>query len=446
MIRRLSLRWRLVLLVTLGAVVTLAALTLGFNVLLRSSLDDDANRLLEGRAQTALETIAFQHGELRVIEDADVAVTDAQVWVFAGEKTLERPRAEPRLQSLARSLIGTDRRYAEDPATDTRLYSLAVRHPGTAAGTIVSGISLDPYERTAHRALIGSLILAGVLLLLIVAGVRLVVGGALRPVARMTADAAEWSETDLDHRFNAAEPHDELSALAATFDGMLERLAESLRHEQRFTAEVSHELRTPLAAIIAEAELALRRDRENDEYRSALSAIVDRAHQLQRIVEALLAAARAETATHGERSDPVEVVGRVLDEQRSHEQPGRELELEQGPAPPGAALATDRDMAERILAPLIENACAHAATRVRVSIEPDGEALRIVVSDDGPGVPLAERERIFEPGYRASGASDGGAGLGLALSRRLARAVGGEVEPCSGEAPGGCFLVRLPAA
>jgi signal transduction histidine kinase len=445
-IRRLSLRWRLVALVTFGAVVTLAGLTLAFNVLLRSSLDADANRLLEGRAQTALETIAFRHGEVRVIEDSDVSVTDAQVWVFAGGRTLERPRAQPQVQSLARSLIGTDRRYAEDAATDTRLYSLAVRHRGRPVGTVISGISLDPYERTAHRALVGSLILAGVLLLLIVAGVRLVVGSALRPVARMTADAAEWSETDLDHRFHAAEPHDELSALAATFDGMLDRLAESLRHEQRFTAEVSHELRTPLAAIITEAELALRRERGSDEYRSALSAIADRARQLQRIVEALLAAARAETATQTERSDPVEVVGRVLDEQRSREQTGRELLLEQGPAPPGAALATDRDMAERILAPLVENASAHAATRVLVSIEPEGEGLRIVVSDDGPGVPLAERERIFEPGYRASGASDGGAGLGLALSRRLARAVGGEVEACPGEAPGGCFVVRLPAA
>jgi signal transduction histidine kinase len=436
----------LVLLVTFGALVTLAALTVAFNLLLRSSLDADANRLLEARAEAALETITFRGGELRVIEDSDVSVTDAQVWVFAGGRALERPRAEPEVQRLARGLLGTDRRFAEDADTDTRLYSTAVSHRGGVAGTIVSGISLDPYERTAHGALIGSLILAGVLLLLIVAGVRLVVGSALRPVARMTADAAEWSETDLDHRFNAAEPHDELTALAATFDGMLDRLAESLRHEQRFTAEVSHELRTPLAAIVTETELALRRERNNDEYRAALIAIGERAAQLQRIVEALLAAARAETATHTERTDPVEVVRRVLDEHRARERPGRELRLEQGAAPAGVALAIDRDMAERILAPLVENACAHAATRVGVAIEPDGDALRIVVSDDGPGVPPAERERIFEPGYRASGASDGGAGLGLALSRRLARAVGGEVEPCSAQAAGGCFVVRLPVA
>lgn len=446
MIGRLTLRRRLALLVTLGAALTLAALTLAFNLLLRSSLDSDVNRLLEGQAQTALETIAYRHGELKVIEDTDTTVPDAQVWVFTRGGALERPRAAPDLQRLARTLVGTNRGYAEDPATDTRLHSLTVSDRGRVVGTVVSGTSLEPYERTAHGALIGSLILAGVLFALIVAGVQLVVRGALRPVARMTAAAADWSETDLDHRFNAAEPHDELTELAATFDGMLERLAESLRHEQRFTSEVSHELRTPLAAIITEADLALRRERHSEEYRAALTAITERAHQLQRIVEALLAAARSETAGHGEHCDPSKVVRRVLDQHRELEQNGRRLLIEQVPTPEGAGLATDAELAERVLAPLVENACAHAASRVRVTIEPDRDQLRIVVSDDGPGVSESERERIFRPGHRASEASNGGAGLGLALSRRLARAVGGDVEPCSGPTTGGCFIARLPAA
>jgi signal transduction histidine kinase len=430
--------------VTLGAVVVLGVLTLAFNLLLRSNLDGDANRLLQARAQAALETVTFDHGRLRVIKDADRLAPDAPVWVFAGERPLERPPAPPRVQALATSLAGTNGRYAEDAASDTRLYSIAVPSANGPAGTVVSGISLEPYERSAHRALIGSLILAGVLLVLIVIGVRLVVGSALRPVASMTADAAAWSETDLDHRFNAAEPHDELTALAATFDGMLDRLAESLRHEQRLTAEVSHELRTPLAAIVTETELALRRERGNDEYRRALTAIGGRAAQLQRIVEALLAAARMDTAAHGVHSDPAAVVDRVLDERRRADR--SELHLERTGPPPGVALATEGEIAERILAPLVDNACEHAATSVRVAIEPDGEEVRIVVADDGPGVAAGERDRIFEPGYRAPGASDGGSGLGLALARRLARTVGGEVELAAARGPGARFVARLPAA
>lgn len=430
--------------VTLGAVVVLGLLTLGFNLLLRSNLDGDANRLLEARAQAALETVTFDHGRLRVIKDADRLAPDAPVWVFAGGRALERPHAPPRVQALAASLAGTEGRHAEDAASDTRLYSIAVPSENGPQGTVVSGISLEPYERSAHRALIGSLILAAVLLMLIVAGVRLVVGSALRPVARMTADAAAWSETDLDHRFNAVEPRDELTTLAATFDGMLDRLAESLRHEQRLTAEVSHELRTPLAAIVTEAELALRRERSDVEYRRALTAIGDRAAQLQRIVEALLAAARMDTAAHGVRSDPAAVVDRVLDEHRRVDH--NELHLERAVSPPGVALATEGEIAERILAPLVDNACAHAATNVRVVIEPNGDEVRIVVADDGPGVEATDLDHIFEPGYRAPGGSDGGSGLGLALARRLARAVGGEVEHCPAESAGGCFVARLPAA
>src|SRR5204862_3054121 len=110
-----------------------------------------------------------------------------------------------------------------------------------------------------------------------------------------TEDAQAWTEHDLDHRFDVGEPHDELTHLAATFDRMLSRLAASLRREQRFSAELSHELRTPLSAIAAEAELALRRDRTPEAYRDALTEIGRRARQLERTMETLLTAARAES-------------------------------------------------------------------------------------------------------------------------------------------------------
>ena len=80
----------------------------------------------------------------------------------------------------------------------------------------------------------------------------------------MTRQAAAWSEHDLDRRFALGEPHDELGELAATLDGLLDRLAASLRREQLFLAELSHELRTPLARVMAESELALRRERDHE--------------------------------------------------------------------------------------------------------------------------------------------------------------------------------------
>src|SRR5207302_10135413 len=122
-------------------------------------------------------------------------------------------------------------------------------------------------EQPRKLALLGSLIMAGVVLLLVVIAARWLLGASLRPVVRMTRQAAAWSEHDLEHRFALGTPHDELTELAATLDGLLDRLAASLRHERRFSAELSHELRTPLARVRAESELALRRNREPHAYR-----------------------------------------------------------------------------------------------------------------------------------------------------------------------------------
>jgi signal transduction histidine kinase len=108
----------------------------------------------------------------------------------------------------------------------------------------------------------------------------------------------------------------------------------------------------------------------------------------------------------------------------------------------------DADTAERILVPLIENGCRYGRSRLEVSVRPNGDSVEFMVEDDGPGLDAGESDRIFEPGIRgrAGSASDHpGAGLGLALARRLARAVGGDVEALSNGA-GASFRARIPLA
>src|SRR5207253_8023493 len=120
------------------------------------------------------------------------------------------------------------------------------------------------------------------------------------------------SEQDLDRRFGLGEPHDELTQLASTLDSLLDRLAASLRRERRFSAELSHELRTPLAKVIAEAELALRRERDASEYRAALEVALRNARHVARIVEMLVAAAQhGAAATHG-TADAYEVAAEAV--------------------------------------------------------------------------------------------------------------------------------------
>src|SRR5204863_2077485 len=142
--------------------------------------------------------------------------------------------------------------------------------------------------------LVGSLGLGAALLLLVFLAARWLLESSLLPVARMTRQAAAWSEWDLDRRFALGEPRDELTELAATLDGLLDRLAASLRREQTFSAELAHELRTPLSRVIAETELALRRERAPDEYPETLEIVHRNAEPLGRTTDALLAAARYE--------------------------------------------------------------------------------------------------------------------------------------------------------
>jgi signal transduction histidine kinase len=444
---RFSLRTRLTILVTVAAAITLAVLALGFNLLLRSNLNADANRVLQARASAALEGITVQGGSVQVKESPDRAAPDTQVWIYSGQTSVERPVAPRSVQRLADSLAGGHRAYAEGSGADLRLFAVPIQQGLRRAGTVVSAISLEPYEHSASRALGASLLFAAAALLVVVIATRLVVTRALRPVAQMTSEARDWSEHDLQHRFNVGEPYDELTELAATFDTMLARLASSLRHEQLLSAELSHELRTPLAAIATEAELALRRQRGDEEYREALREIESRASQMQSTLETLLAAARADSL-EDLGTAPAAAVGEraIASCERAAEEAGIDLQLAR--PPDSVRVDVDAETAERILMPLIENGCRYGCSRVELQVQPNGDVVDFLVHDDGPGVDAADRDRIFEPGVRgAIGLNDGhsGAGLGLALSRRLARAVGGDVDSL-GNGAGATFRARIPLA
>ena len=243
----------------------------------------------------------------------------------------------------------------------------------------------------------------------------------------MTDAAEDWGSHDLDRRFDLGPPRDELTRLAATLDGLLGRIAASRRHEQRFAGEVAHELRTPLAGMRARAELALSGG-DPDEQADALRAVVAQAERLDAAISALLAVARQEIDPAQGACDLAALA--------------REFEGVEVVAPDGLARAEgEEEVVRRALAPLVDNARRHAASRVTVELSQAGAVVRAAVRDDGPGVDPALGERVFEPGVR--GDHGGGAGLGLPLARRLARSCGGDV--VIGDGPGGCFVLELPA-
>jgi two-component system, OmpR family, sensor kinase len=444
--RPFSLRTRLMASAILGAAVALAVLVTAFNLLLDARLGADADNLLRERAATALRNLSVVDGRLSAIEAPDKGAVDTQTWVFAGERTVEQPAGvDPRNQQAARSLAAAGHGFATVDATDTRLAAVPVRQASRLLGTAVVAASVAPYESTASSALLGSVALAVAMLLAVAALSRWLIGHALRPVARMTSQAADWGEHDLSRRFFSGEPHDELSTLASVFDGLLARVAQSLKREQQLTAEVSHELRTPLAKILAEAEMAAGRERTPDQYRAALAHVSSYGQELQRVLETLLASARAEMPGRVSASDARTSVERAVEPLRaSLAAQGKSIELRSDRP---IRVAVESEVVERILSPLLENAARFATRGVTVEMRThDGEVV-FEVRDDGPGVDPSERERIFEPGFRGArhGEDHAGTGLGLALVRRLARAAGGDVE-ARALGDGGRFAVRLPAA
>ncbi|MFD7899995.1 ATP-binding protein [Streptomyces sp. NPDC059743] len=462
-----TLRGRLALIALVTSVLWIAVLTTVFNLALDRRLHAQADEVLRTRAEAVAATVdARPDGRLTVREPAEDQALDAGVWIYEGGRAIELPPNVPSaLQRQADALVGRGTRFAETTSPSaTRFYALPVAAPpvagggskaaggsGTAgggeasgggqAGTVVTSVSLDPYVSTADTALAGSIALSLVLLGGVYLLTRLVVRRALRPVGDMSAQAAEWSKAGVAERFGEGSRPAELVSLAANLDELLDRLAAVLRHEQRQAADISHELRTPLARITAETEWLARRPRTADEQRASHEAIASAAATMGRICETLLSEARTRTGQTPGSCDVLALAYELA--RRGTDGPPRTpvIEVRGGPATAGVSAA----LAERILSPLLDNARRYAAHTVLIECAAVAGTVRVTVADDGPGVPEEFRDSLFEPGRRATpGDGHDGAGLGLALARRLARAAGGDIALDAGHA-GARFSVTLPA-
>lgn len=411
-------------------------LTVALNVVLSRRLDAEAVNAVRNHAEATLATVTVQaDGSLALAESNDAGL-DTGAWVFSGTMQIEGAQGNAPLQDAVRRLAGTSGQLVHvDEPQPLLLASLAVRDKSGQVGTVVTAQQLAPYEASGRNVQEGSAALAILLLLLVYPLARALLGRALLPVAQMTSQARDWSETGAAQRFGSQERPGELSALAVTLDDLLDRLSAVLRREQQLSAEISHELRTPLAAIVAETELFESRPRRAAEARQAVRAVHANARRMEVILETLLASERATRS---------ELLGRSLASEvlEAAAAAGADPRI-QVTSPPDLVLGVDGPVVERILGPLVDNACRFAHAEVRLVARLTGDGAEILVSDDGPGVPEQQRDVIFEAGRTSQPESPGHSGLGLALARRLARAAGGDLI-CTPDEEGACFVVRLP--
>jgi heavy metal sensor kinase len=272
---------------------------------------------------------------------------------------------------------------------------------------------------------------------------------ALAPVDEITRVAKSISVQNLSSRLVVPETGDELQRMSETWNQVLERLEGAITRIRQFTADASHELRTPVTLIRSTAELALRREREPEEYRKALGAIEAEAKRMTELTTSLLTLARTD-------SDQVDLPLRETDihavvaeavEQSISLAETRGVALVAATTPgPLYAQANEAGL-HRILLALIDNALKYTPRggTVTVRVEREGDRVLVEVLDTGEGIDAGALPHIFDRFYRADAArGTGGAGLGLAIAQAIARGHGTQIEVESTPGSGSRFSLSLP--
>jgi signal transduction histidine kinase len=348
---------------------------------------------------------------------------------------------------LARNFLSAPEGFSQQVVPQAGLVRLLVRREtvGGLAVRLGVGTPVQPTDRAKDVVRNAFLLAALAGLLTALLGGALVAQRVAAPLRRMAGVAAEVDEGDLGRRMGDTGRSDEVGRLARSFDTMLGRLEDAFARQGAFVADASHELRTPLTVIRGQLEvLGMQDDPPADEVRRVERVVRTEVDRMGRLVDDLLLLS---AAGGGEflRPTPVDLPDFLRDvlEGMRHTA-ARRFEL--GPVPP-VVLDADPDRLAQALRNLISNAIAHTEEGglVRLGAEVDGGRLRLSVDDDGPGIPEAERIRIFDRFHRVGiGRGDGGAGLGLSIVKAIAEAHGGRVDAGASPKGGARLTLDLP--
>jgi|GraSoiStandDraft_4_1057263.scaffolds.fasta_scaffold138923_2 two-component system, OmpR family, sensor kinase len=446
--RRLPIRWRL----AGGSAALTLIILLGFasivGVLTTRQIRSDFNERVRASAEDLRDRIVVRPGRNPHCMGPDL---DA----YGGGEN-----AQIRVLTLDGELICQTRdapdlgfpRVSTEEVSGYRVESRIVPVPPFGRTVMQYARPLSEVRQTAGKVRV--FLVLGVLggaLLALAAGLA-IARRAMHPIAELTGTAREIARTrDPSLRVPHPEADDEVAELARTLEGMLQALdtarAETeatLARQRDFVADASHELRTPLTTVLANLEL-LAEELRGDEANTAEAALRS-SRRMKRLVGDLLLLARADSGRMDarQRTDLGEVV--------------REAAAELEPLAADHVLSVSareawvegsHDELHRLAANLIENALRHTpvGTEVRVSVRALEAEVRIVVEDDGPGIPPAMRPYIFERFVRGGGERAGSSGLGLAIVRAVTESHGGAVTLQEGRSGTGArFVVRLPVA
>jgi two-component system OmpR family sensor kinase len=450
---RLPIKLRIAVVLVAALAVLLAGLGLFIYLRFEARLDETINQDL--RSRTAAIARGMQQAGLPGREQSGPFVEQpesfAQILGPGGQVLAPRsgPASTPfvgaaSIAAAKRSPTFVDNASVPITHDPVRLLATATVTEAGRHVIVVVGTPLD--DRADALASLRDLLIGGGIAALALASLAgyVAVAAALRPVEAMRRRAAQISGADERELLPVGRARDELSRLGATLNGMLGRIHEALERERRFLDDASHELRTPLALQRTELEMALRYSSDPRELRAAIASAIEEADRVIALAEDLLVTARAAGGDEELRQSRVEVAA-LLAELRERfaaraAEAGRELTVADG----AIAVDADRERLERALANLVENALRHGEGQIALSARAADGRIEIHVADRGPGFPAEFLAVAFERGASA-GEDGGGAGLGLAIADRIARAHGGRARAANRPGGGADVWIELPA-
>ncbi len=327
-------------------------------------------------------------------------------------------------------------RVISAPITDTN---------GDRVGLFQAALSTrsSQYIAASVAAALGG---AGLMAMLLGLALSLLAARAsLRPLQRMASDAAVISHAALGHRVAYDGPPDELGSLADSLNGMLDRLEHSYDDQRRFVADASHELRTPVAVIMGNIEILRGGKLAEEDADESLAMIEAESTRMTRLLDELLSLARLERTAHN--FQPLDAAT-ILQEgaARARKLGERTITVK---CAPGLWVSGDPDLLDQAVVNVARNAVAHTKEggHIELACSATDTHLALSVTDDGPGIPQADLDRIFDRFFRARGprqADGGGAGLGLAIAKRLIDLHSGTISVVNVPGGGARFTITLP--
>jgi heavy metal sensor kinase len=458
------IRWKLTILYGGILASILAAFSSGVYIYFRNSLEKSIDTKIKSIGEVLASSITETHNTSvfgnfeRYLENVlgrkpkgkFIQIMDSSGKIGARMSDIETQTLPTSFRTLEQALKGeTVYETTESAHPRLRMVTIPITDNNKVTSIVQVATSLEDFDETMRKLLIIMLISIPASLSATVAVGYYLAKKALKPVDQLRKAAVKISSSNLDERIDIGNRRDELGRLARTFNDMISRLKDAFQRINQFSTDVSHELKTPLTILKGETEVALRKDRETEDYRKLLRSNLEEIDRMSKIIDDLLLLSKADTKRAGLTVADVDLRDLVVDVCMDMKIFAENKEI--------ALLVNDLEDVKvrgdalklrRMLSNIIENGIKYTQNggRVEVSSAMNDGYVWIDVRDNGAGINDEDIKYIFDRFYRADRSRHraSGSGLGLSISKWIAEAHNGAIEVKSRPTEGSLFRVKLP--